>query len=182
MKEFYYSRRKLRHWFLISLLILLISLSFSAVSSELVFLNSVVKLIALCFFCGMLYVYVWPQRLAKIDDEGIIIDRNAKLKWSDIAKVEHFNAKCCCGRSFIRFKLKKNAQYRLRLMQKISATSKYGAFSIPLYAMTKQDATAIEKEITKHMSVPAKIKSAVKRVFKVSKKSMPKAKNKKAAK
>ena len=183
MKEFYYNRRKLRNWLLISILMLIAVFGVSPAVCGNVIFGHIVRVMVFCFFWSMLYVYLWPQKLAQIDDEGIIIDKNAKLKWSDIEKKERIQSKGFCGRSFIRFKLKKKAKYRLRLMQKISATSKYGAFSIPLYAMTKQDAKAIEKEIDKHFGVASKIKNAVKSVFKKSGKSPLQAKrNKKAAK
>ena len=170
MKEFYYNRKMLLKWAVFSLILLIVALCLPASCLEALFLMSIVKLLALCFCLGLFYVYMNPQKLAQIDDEGIIIDHNAKLKWKDIEKVERFNKKGFCGRDFIRFKLKKNAKYPLRPMQKLSATTKYGAFSVPLYAMTKKDAAAIEKEIEKHLTLTSKLKNAVKRVFKVSSK------------
>ena len=183
MKEFYYNKKLLRKWAIISLLMLLAVLCVSAKCLELLIWVSIVKFLALSFCLSMFYVYMNPQRLAKIDDEGITIDHNEKLKWSDIEKKERLKSSCFCGREFIRFKLKKNAKYKLRFAQKMSAGSIYGAFSIPLYAMTKEDAALIEKEIDKHLTVGSKIKNAVKSVFKVSKKEpakkAPKAKRKK---
>lgn len=170
MKEFYYNRKMLLRWSVFSLILLAVAFYLPVPCFELSFYVLFVKLLALCFCLGLFYVYMCPQRLAKIDDEGIIIDHNEKLKWADIEKVERFHKKGLCGRDFIRFKLKKNAKYSLRLAQKLSATSPYGAFSIPLYAMTKKDAAAIEKEIEKHLTLTSKIKNAVKRVFKVSSK------------
>jgi len=179
MKEFYYNRKKLRNWTILSLILLLGVLCLSANTFVVSVWLYVVKIFALLFYLGMFYVYINPQRLAKIDDEGIIIDSNEKLKWADIEKAERFKKKFFCGRDFIRFKLKKNAKYHLRFMQKLSATIKYGAFSVPLYAMTKKDAAAIEKEIYKHLTVGSKIKNTVKRVLKTFSSSKSKTKSKK---
>jgi len=178
MKEFYYNRKLLRNWAFVSLIMLLLAFSFKSPSFDLLFFEGFVKMLALCFCLSMFYVYIRPQRLAKIDDEGIVIDKNVKLKWSDIEKAERFHRVGVLGRDFIRFKLKKSAKYRLRNMQKLSAMSKYGAFSIPLYAMTKDDAALIEKEIYKHLTVRSKIKNTVKRVFKTLSKSGKKTKRK----
>lgn len=183
MTTFYYNIKKLRCWAICSLFILLISLGFTATTLPEIWLISSIKIIALISCLAAFYVYLQPQKLAQIDDEGIIIDHNAKLKWKDIEAVEHCGRCCCyCGRKFLRFKLKKGVQYPLTWMQKISSTSKYGAFSIPLYAMTKEDGEAIEKEIEKHLKEPkAKIpakKTAAKKETKpaVKKKTAPKKK------
>lgn len=178
MKEFYYDRKLLRNWTIVSVIILLLAFSFRSTSFDLLFFEGFVKMLSLCFCLSMFYVYMKPQRLAKIDDEGIIIDKNVKLKWSDIEKAERFKRVGVSGRDFIRFKLKKSAKYRLRNIQKLSALSKYGAFSIPLYAMTKDDAELIEKEIYKHLTVRSKIKNTVKRVLNTFSKSNKKTKRK----
>ena len=177
-KKFYYNRAKLRNWLFISFLMFIVVLQCSADSFILEVWFNEVKFLTLCFFIGMLYVYLRPQTLAQIDNEGIKIDRNEKLKWSDVAKVEVIHPKNYGGRHFIRFKLKKSAHYKLRWMQKMSAQTKYGAFSIPLYAMTSKDAVQIEKEIMKHMSVSSKLKNAVRQVFKKTKQPVSKAKKK----
>ena len=178
MKEFYYNRKLLRNWALISLVVLWLAFSFKSPTFDLLVFEGFVKMLALCFCLSMFYVYIKPQRLAKIDDEGIVIDKNVKLKWSDIEKAERFKRISVFGRDFIRFKLKKSAGYRLRHMQKLSAMSKYGAFSIPLYAMTKDDAALIEKEIYRHLTVRSKIKNTVKRVLKTFSKKKNKSKKK----
>lgn len=178
-KKFYYNRTKLRHWLFISFLMFVAMLCCSADTLLLEIWFDVVKVLTLIFFIGMLYVCIRPQTLAQIDNEGIIIDSNAKLKWSDISKAEVIRSQNYGGRHFIRFKLKKGAHYKLRWMQKMSAKTRYGAFSIPLYAMTSKDALQIEKEIMKHMSVSSKIKNAVQRVFKKAKQPASKTKAKK---
>jgi len=156
MTEFYYDHNKLRTWALFSLCLLLIALGFTAPTLPEILFMTAVKIVTLISCLVAFYVYLEPQKLAQIDAEGIIIDHNAKLKWKDIESVERFGkCYCCfCGRKFLRFKLKKGTQYPLTWMQKISSTSKYGAFSIPLYAMTDKDAEAIEKEIDKHLKEP----------------------------
>ena len=51
------------------------------------------------------------------------------------------------------FKLKENVTYPLSFMQKLCTNSPYGAFSIPLYAMTKEDKERIEQEIEKYVKI-----------------------------
>ena len=169
MTEFYYNHKKLRNWAFVSLCLLLIALGFTATTLTEIWLVTIIKIVALISCLVAFYVYLEPQRLAKIDDEGIIIDHNAKLKWTDIEKVERFGkcCCCCCGRKFLRFKLKKGVKYPLTLAQKISSTSKYGAFSIPLYAMTEEDGKAIETEIEKHLTAKP-VKKTVKSKEKTS--------------
>lgn len=185
MTEFYYNRKKLRNWAIFSILLLVVALWFPASSlAEIVWLT-IVKIIVLISAMAAFYVFMNPQRLAKIDDEGIEIDHNAKLKWKDVEAVERIGGCCgcfCCGRNFLRFKLKKGVKYPLTFMQKMSATSKYGAFSIPLYAMTKEDGQRIEKEIAKHLDGP-KAKAEVKKPLtkKVEKTAAKKVTTKKVA-
>ncbi len=185
MTEFYYNRKKLRNWAIFSILLLVFALWFPASNlAEIVWLT-IVKIIVLISAMAAFYVFMNPQRLAKIDDEGIEIDHNAKLKWKDVEALERVGGCCkccCCGRSFLRFKLKKGVKYPLTFMQKMSAASKYGAFSIPLYAMTIEDGEAIEKEIAKHLSAPkAKAETKKKAPKKVVKPAAKKAATKKVA-
>lgn len=149
MTEFYYDRRKLCVWAVFSLAVLWFGLHFFATTLIETFFVDLVKIVCTLAAFSAWYVYLKPQRLAKITPQGIIIDKNELLKWKDVDFAEklksgHF------GRSFIKFKLKDDAKYNLRPMQKFSRASCYGAFSIPLYAMKKADAIEIEKEIEKY--------------------------------
>lgn len=177
MTEFYYDRKKLRNWAIVSIILLLIALWFPAVKLyELIWVTAV-KIVVLISALAAFYVFMNPQKLAQIDKEGIVIDHNAKLKWDDVEKVERIKSRCSCGSDFLRFKLKKGVTYPLTLMQKMSESSKFGAFSIPLYAMTKEDALKIEEEIKKHLSEPkekAEVKQAApKKVTKPAVKKTP---------
>ncbi len=154
MTEFYYDHKKLRNWAVVSLILLLIALWFPVHTIYELIWATTVKIIVLISALVAFYVFMNPQRLAKIDDEGIEIDHNAKLKWDDVLKVERVKSRCSCGSDFLRFHLKKGVKYPLTFMQKMSEGYKFGAFSIPLYAMTKEDAESIEKEITKHLKAP----------------------------
>ena len=169
MKEFYYHRKKLRNWAMFSVLLLVVALLLPFDNFLQLVVTTVAKLVALVSALAAFYVYMNPQKLAQIDDEGIIIDHNAKLKWKDVEELEEVRVKgCCCGRDILRFKLKKGVKYPLTIMQKLSSGYQYGAFSIPLYAMTKEDGQKITKEIKKHLSVSSKIKGAVKKVLKAA--------------
>lgn len=158
MVKFYYNRKKLRNWAIFNLFMLLIVLPMSAGCLSWLFFISIVKVIVLLSALAAFYVYMCPQVLAEIDKKGIKIDHNALLKWEDIKKAQKIKVRgCCLGRDIIRFELKEKAIYPLTFMQKISKSSVYGAFSIPLYAMTKEDAESIEKEIDNHLQKnPAK--------------------------
>lgn len=164
MTEFYYDQKKLRNWAIISIVLLLIALWFPATKLYELIWVTVVKLVVLVSALAAFYVFMNPQKLAQIDEEGIVIDHNAKLKWADVEKVERVKSRCCCGNDFLRFKLKKGAKYPLTLMQKMSEGYKFGAFSVPLYAMTKEDAQRIEEEINKYLKAkPAVQKTAEKK-------------------
>ncbi len=177
MKEFYYNRKKLRYWAVFNLILLLIALALPAITLEQLIVATVAKLLALASALAAFYVYMEPQKLAQIDEDGIIIDHNTKLYWKDVEKIEDIHIKgCCCGRDIIRFKLKNDKKYPLTFMQKLSKNCRYGAFSIPLYAMTKEDAAKIEKEIKKHLPLSEKVKEAVKKVIKKASKSKAKSK------
>lgn len=182
MTEFYYDRKKLRNWAVINIVLLLIALFFPTTKLYELIWVTVVKIVVLISTLAAFYVFMNPQKLAQIDKEGIVIDHNAKLKWVDVEKVERVKSRCCCGNDFLRFKLKKGAQYPLTLMQKMSEGYKFGAFSIPLYAMTKEDGFKIEEEIKKHLSEP-KEKSEVKQAAptKTTKPAVKKAPVKKTA-
>ncbi len=149
MKVFYYNQRKLRNWAIASLFIFLISLGFTATTRPEIILVSVIKLIALLSTLLAFYVYLRPQELARIDSKGIKIDHGAMLRWSDIQAIEKRKIGFW-GRKILKLKIKAEKKYPLTFMQKISSFSKYGAFSIPLYAMTKEDALAVEEEIGAH--------------------------------
>lgn len=149
MTEFYYDRKKLCVWAVFSLIVLWFALHFFATTFIETVLVDFIKIVCILAAFSAWYVYLKPQRLAKITSEGIAIDKNELLKWKDVDYAEKLSSGSF-GRSFIKFNLKDSAKYDLRLMQKFSKTSCYGAFSVPLYAMKKDDALKIEKEINKY--------------------------------
>lgn len=166
MKEFYYHRALLRHWAFFSFLLFIAAMCLPVHNFVQEVMALTARVVTFVSLVGAAYVYLFPQRLALIEDDGITIDHNAKLKFKDVAKLEKVRVKgICCGRDILRFKLKKGSKYPLTFVQKLSKNSPYGAFSIPLYAMQKDAAAKIEAEIRQHLSVSSKIKGAVKKVF-----------------
>lgn len=150
---FYYSRKKLFGLFVISLLILLVAL-YSVCFFE---LRAGVSFIILCFptlfVLASLFVWVRPQRVAKIDKRAIQIDRAVPLLWKDVKSARKNTSNRLCGRDIIVFDLKPRVIYPLTWMQEFCKSTRFTAFSIPLYAMTEKDQKAICKEIAKYCKI-----------------------------
>ena len=157
IRIFYYSRAKLGLYVLFNVILLGLAVLFTLT----VFPHySAVYIFAigacLLSFFGALFVFVVPLPLAVISEKEIKIDHNSPLEWKNIRSVR----KVCLGyglfkKSILRINPYKLSGYRMNLMQKICASSEFGAFSIPLYAMNKADSQEIEKLI-KGLAKPAK--------------------------
>ena len=153
METFYYDNRQLQKLvFLNAVMLCLVILAGNACPNCLWWI-SIVSVLCLVSFSASLYVVIFPQRLALVNDEGIKIDHNATLKWTDIAKAEQKRASGFLKREIITIIPKEGVAYRRTLMQHLSGRSPYGEFSVPLYAMTGEDAKAIIKAMEKHIKV-----------------------------
>ena len=153
MSTFYYNMKQLYLLTTLNVVLLLGVICISNFFNDFMWWNAVVTVLCLTALSSSLFVTLFPQKLAIVSSEGIKIDHNELLKWQDIECVEKIKLSRFLGREIIVFKLKDNKSYSLTLMQKISQKSSYGAFSIPLYAMAKNDKEKIEQEIEKYVKI-----------------------------
>ena len=153
MSTFYYDNQKLQKLVLFNAVLLSLVIFAGNICPEHMGFISSIAVLCLISFSASLYVVVFPQRLALIDEEGIKIDHNAKLKWEEIAKAEHKKVKGCMNREIITLSVKDGVKYRRRFMQHLSKHSPYGEFSIPLYAMTEEDKKAVVQELSKYIKI-----------------------------
>ena len=153
MNNFYYDHQKLQKLVFLNALLLAAVIFIGNNCYEHMWFMSVIAVLCLISFSASLYVVIFPQRLAQIDDDGIKIDHNAKLKWEDIDKVEYKKVKGFLHREIIFLQVKEGVKYRRSLMQYFSKHSPYGEFSIPLYAMTKEDRMSIIEELRTHTQI-----------------------------
>ncbi len=154
MKKFYYSRYKLLQLLLLNAVLFGFMLCFQNCCPCYKGLADFVTLLVGFSFVISLIITIFPPRVALLDKEGIIIDRNALLKWSDIKKAEKLEVRACLfKRAIIRLEPKKGKGKPWRLMQYVSQGSAFGAYSVPLYAMSPKDAETIEKAIKKFIKI-----------------------------
>lgn len=102
-----------------------------------------------------IFVLIFPQKLAVVTNKSIKIDHNEPLLWQDVEVAEELRTNSYSPRSIIRLIVRKDAKYNLTFMQTLCKNNLYSAFSIPLYAMTKEDVEKIRdlvKKYTKYKS------------------------------
>ena len=152
-KIFYYSRKKLGLYFLFNLSLLALAIIFTwSIFPDYKPIYYFALITSVLSILSSLYVFLIKQPLATITPAYIKIDHNAPLKWSQIKKVEkttfpHFGFK----KPILKITTKNLQNYKMGVMQKITASSQIGAFSIPLYAMTTDQAKAIEEIIYSYL-------------------------------
>ena len=153
MSIFYYDKRQLYFLTIANVFLLVTVVLLSNVITNSLWWCSIVSVICLLSVSASAFVTLLPQKLASISEIGIRIDHNELLKWEDIKTAEKIKPSRFSKRMIIVFKLKENVTYPLSFMQKLCTNSPYGAFSIPLYAMTKEDKERIEQEIEKYVKI-----------------------------
>lgn len=153
MESFYYDHQQLQKLVLFNAIMLCLVIWAGNCCPEYLGWISVAAVLCLISFSASLYVVIFPQRLALINEEGIKIDHNALLKWEDIDSAEQRRVSGCLKRDIIFITPKEGVIYRPSLMQRISRRSPYGAFSIPLYAMTADDREAITKALETYIKI-----------------------------
>ena len=154
IQTFYYSRKKLGLYLLFNLLLLALAVIFTlTVFPEYPAVYYFAIGSCLLSVVGAFTVFVLPLPLAIITAESIKIDRAAPLPWKSIHSIRKVQlGKGIFKKTIIRLTPRSLGNYHLNLMQKISAKSKFGSFSIPLYAMNNKDAQKIERVIREHFS------------------------------
>lgn len=108
-----------------------------------------VMALTLMALASVVFVLLFPQKLAVVNKTGIKIDHNALLKWDDIATAEEKYTGWMANRPIIALHLKPEADYKLTFMQKLCRHNVFTPFSIPLYAMRADDASKIKALIRK---------------------------------
>ncbi len=150
---FYYSRRKLGIYLLLNMILLALAGLFTwAVFPDYSIIYGYAIITCAISLLASLIVFIFPMKLATIDDDKIKIDHNEPLLWSQVKSVEKDGLVCCgINRSIIRINPQKLSHYHKSLMQKITDSSRFGMFSIPLYAMDEKSAAEITRLIDKHV-------------------------------
>ncbi len=151
VKKFYYSRKKLGLYLLFNLLLLTLAILFTLTvfpDYPVVYYFAIGS--CLLSVMGALTVFLLPLPLAVISEDSIKIDRAEPLPWTSVRSIRKVRLGTgIFSKSILRLTPRSLGSYHLNLMQKISAKSEFGSFSIPLYAMNSKDAQQIEKEIRK---------------------------------
>ena len=153
MEVFYYNKNQLLLLSIFNGIMLFSVICISNFFDSFLWWNAIVTVLCLASLAASLFVTLFPQKLAIVSKEGIKIDHNDLLKWSNIEVAEKIKPAKFSRRQIIVFKIKENCKYNRSLMQKISEKSPYGAFSIPLYAMNSKDKEKIEQEISKYIKI-----------------------------
>ena len=119
-------------------------------SWALVVFMTVVMALSLAALASVVFVLIFPQMLAVVTNEGIKIDHNAFLKWSDVALAEEKYTGWLTRRPIIALHLVPGAEYRLTFMQHLCRHNVFTPFSIPLYAMVPEDAAKIRTLVKRY--------------------------------
>ena len=109
--------------------------------------------LSLSALASIVFVIIYPQKLAVLSDKGIKIDHNPTLLWQDIATAEEKLSSALTRRPIICLHVKPERlkTYKLTFMQKLCKHNTFTPFSIPLYAMTPADREKIIKLIKSHV-------------------------------
>lgn len=118
-------------------------------SLTMVVLMITVMTLSLLALASVVFVLLFPQPVAVINHEGIKIDHNALLSWNDVELAEEKYTSFISRRPIIALHLRTEAKdkYKLTFMQHLCKHNVFTPFSIPLYAMSPEDAEAIKNII-----------------------------------
>lgn len=151
--KFYYSRRKLAMYLLFNLFLLIMALLFtlSIFPDYPLVYHFAIFTTALSIF-SVLIVLLLHKPLAIITSQSITIDRCPPLFWKDVISTSiRTIGKGFWKKDIIIFNVHNFKTYKLNLIQKAIKNSDFTAFSIPLYAMDRQDARTINQTIHKYL-------------------------------
>ena len=165
-QTFYYSRRKLGIYLLFNLGLLALAVLFTwSIFPDYKPVYYFALITCSLSILSALFVFLIRLPLAVIDSDGIKIDHNQTLKWTQIKSVEPLTLKCFgLERPILRITPQKIDNYHMTLMQKIAGNSQFGSFSIPLYAMNDDKAKKITKLIFDHLKQPKQAKAVAKKM------------------
>ncbi len=106
--------------------------------------------LTLAALASAVFVVIFPQKLAVVTSKQIKIDHNAPLLWHDVKLAEEKLSSSLSRRPFIALHLKDGVSYPLTFMQKLCQNNIFTPFSLPLYAMKKEDADKLRKLVKKY--------------------------------
>ncbi len=106
--------------------------------------------LTLAALASAVFVMIFPQKLAVVTSKQIKIDHNVPLLWHDVKLAEEKYSSCISHRPFIALHLKDGVNYPLTFMQKLCKNNIFTPFSLPLYAMKKEDADKLRKLVKKY--------------------------------
>ena len=163
--EFYYDKNKLA---LLTLIYSIITLLIAGLGDYLAlkgYLNCyciqwaliITQILCLLALISSIFVLWFPQKLAVITNKSIKLDHNEPLLWQDIEVAEEIKTNCYSPRAIIRLIVRKDAKYKLTFMQVLCKKNLYTPFSIPLYAMSKEDVEKIREIVKKHTKYQSSI-------------------------
>ncbi len=114
--------------------------------------------LSLAALASAVFVMIFPQKLAVVTPKQIKIDHNVPLLWHDVKLAEEKYSSCISRRPFIALHLKDGVSYPLTFMQKLCRNNVFTPFSLPLYAMTKDEADKLRKLVKKYAPYQNNIK------------------------
>ncbi|MBE6453055.1 MAG: hypothetical protein E7012_06175 [Alphaproteobacteria bacterium] len=153
IQTFYYSRAKLGLYLLFNLFLFLLAVFFTLTvfpDYRIVYVFAIGSCLLSIF--SALFVFIVPQKLATITPLGIKIDRAKPLPWDKVIAVRKVVFEGVVKKEILKIYTTPMPKYKYNFMQKITANSEFGAFSIPLYAMNNKEAQAIETLIRLHIA------------------------------
>ena len=160
-ETFYYDIEKLKQFLVFNIFLVFISLKL-IYCQHLGIINlkigvTVVIILSILATLGTLLVYIYPQRLALVTDKGLIIDHNELLKWEDISVAKEVVSYYLLYPQYaIALIVKEGVTHKLTFMQKMCKNNIFTPFSIPLYAMKKEDREKINLIIKQKVKYESK--------------------------
>lgn len=150
-QKFYYKFKKNYYWLIanIAMLALLIS---CGIQFPLCWYWWQMQVLLVLFGVTLLmwcYKYLFKHQVVEVSRKGIKIDHCRELPWNDVIGAEYRVVKFCFKRlPVITLRTPRNFRYRYNFMQKRSEKIGFGAFSVPLYDIPKDDISKISHIIT----------------------------------
>lgn len=141
-QKFYYSFKKNYIWLIANITMLVLLISCTIRHPACWFWWQMQVLLSLFTLTLLMwgYKYLLKHQVAEISERGIKIDHNHLLKWNDIIAAEYRVVDCCFRKlPVISLRTPRHLRYKYNYLQRHCEKIGFGAFSIPLYDMKKED-------------------------------------------
>ena len=174
-QTFYYSRNKIGLYLLFNIGLMALALIFTwSVYPDYKLIYYFALITCSLSIINCIFVYLMHLPAVEISKKGIKIDQNQPLRWDQVKSVKkkeyaHLGLK----KYFLKIEAQKIGDYKFRLMQQIAKHSRFGAFSVPLYAMEDADAKKAEKLIKEYTATSTVSTPAAKTPAEEKKKQAP---------